>query len=245
MLSFSQRGEPISQFNSLNGYRRPRERSTGARIHFLIESHRIPKYRDCRYKFRETPITNLHSTASTPADIDLAPYHFLLAPPARSTTMPSISFLPFLSAVPVSTRFLLGTLITCSLLSVVFHGLVSQQNNDDYLPLGEAEPWWVLSPGRSWKYPWTLLTSGWVEANPVEVSSCELMKMDLQTIKEEDVLCALLAWWILTRRHVRIVSSCHLTREPLTTFLKSPIVHPLRNHALLRLSLPRASLGST
>lgn len=90
--------------------------------------------------------------------------------------MPAISFLPFLQSVPTGTRILIGTLVLGSLLSVLFHGLVSQQLNDDLLPLQEAEPWFVLSPGRSWKFPWTLLTSGFVETNPIEVRPKSLRK---------------------------------------------------------------------
>jgi len=35
-------------------------------------------------------------------------------------------------------------------------------------------PWLVMVPGESWKYPWVLLTAGWVELSVFEVSQYRL-----------------------------------------------------------------------
>jgi hypothetical protein len=86
--------------------------------------------------------------------------------------MPAISFLPFLQTVPLGTR-LLTLLLIFSTLSALFLSLLANQ----YTPSGSSNgmpgidmPWLVLVPGESWKYPWTLITAGWVELSIFEVS---------------------------------------------------------------------------
>ncbi|RXK36631.1 hypothetical protein M231_06094 [Tremella mesenterica] len=74
--------------------------------------------------------------------------------------MPAISFLPFLQSVPLTTRLLVITQISLSLLVMLYRLMVQ----------GSDMPWLVLSPGKSWLYPWTLVTAGWVENNLVELA---------------------------------------------------------------------------
>ena len=85
--------------------------------------------------------------------------------------MPSVSFLPFLQSVPFCTRLLVLTNILFTLAALLLSVLVDQ-NTAGGSSLHHAAiqmPWLVLCPGKSWLYPWTLLTSGWVELNIVEL----------------------------------------------------------------------------
>ncbi|ORY27895.1 eukaryotic integral membrane protein-domain-containing protein [Naematelia encephala] len=82
--------------------------------------------------------------------------------------MPSVSFLPFLQAVPFATRILTLTLVLFSV-SALLLSILAQQNSPNSLRPGESLPWLVLIPGESWKYPWTLLTAGWVELSIFEL----------------------------------------------------------------------------
>lgn len=81
-------------------------------------------------------------------------------------TMPAISFLPFLNTVPWGTRIITGLLVAASLA----HYLISAASTPASPPARQDIPWLVLMPRTSWKYPWTLLTAGFVELNIIEVS---------------------------------------------------------------------------
>jgi hypothetical protein len=83
--------------------------------------------------------------------------------------MPAISFLPFLQTVPLATRLLTLTLVLTTIAAFVLDAYVRQDSSDESV-LGLNIPWLVLVPGVSWKYPWVLLTSGFVELSIVEVS---------------------------------------------------------------------------
>ncbi|WVW84452.1 hypothetical protein I302_106486 [Kwoniella bestiolae CBS 10118] len=76
--------------------------------------------------------------------------------------MPAISFLPFLSSIPLGTRLITLTMI---LFSVIGQGLsyLALENSPEPGAWGSQLPWLVLSPGKSIWYPWTLLTAGLVE----------------------------------------------------------------------------------
>ncbi|WWC62306.1 uncharacterized protein I303_104902 [Kwoniella dejecticola CBS 10117] len=76
--------------------------------------------------------------------------------------MPAISFLPFLSSIPLGTRLITLTII---LLSVIAQGLsyLALDNSADSGSWGSQLPWLVMVPGKSFWYPWTLLTAGLVE----------------------------------------------------------------------------------
>lgn len=82
--------------------------------------------------------------------------------------MPSVSFLPFLQTVPWGTRALTALVIVSSLsyyaaAHYVARGAATPPSPSDILP------WVVLTPAVSWKYPWTLLTAGFVEITWIEV----------------------------------------------------------------------------
>jgi len=83
--------------------------------------------------------------------------------------MPAISFLPFLQTVPVGTRILTAVLLFGSLAAFLLDYTV--QDGTGGRVYGIDLPWLVLVPGVSWKYPWTLITAGFVELNVVQVSS--------------------------------------------------------------------------
>lgn len=82
--------------------------------------------------------------------------------------MPAISFLPFLQTVPWGTRVLTALLVFASLTQFVLSSVVRE--NAPVLPAkGHELPWLVLVPKTSWRFPWTLLTSGFVELNLIEL----------------------------------------------------------------------------
>lgn len=82
--------------------------------------------------------------------------------------MPPISFLPFLQTVPWGTRILTALLVFASLAQFLLASVIRQQA--PVLPTyGHELPWLVLVPKTSWKFPWTLLTAGFVELNIFEV----------------------------------------------------------------------------
>ncbi|KAJ9122452.1 hypothetical protein QFC22_001877 [Naganishia vaughanmartiniae] len=95
--------------------------------------------------------------------------------------MPTYSFLPFLQNIPVGTRILTGTLVLFSLLhQVLSHldansaALVSAYDGSPETKSGDAygivtaSPYLVLVPGKSFWFPWTFLTAGWVETNIIQ-----------------------------------------------------------------------------
>ncbi|RSH88201.1 uncharacterized protein EHS24_000732 [Apiotrichum porosum] len=81
--------------------------------------------------------------------------------------MPAISFLPFLQTVPWGTRILTALLVVSSLLQYSLAAVVRRNSAVDP-SYGHELPWLVLIPKTSWKFPWTLLTSGFVELNIIE-----------------------------------------------------------------------------
>lgn len=100
--------------------------------------------------------------------------HSLLPP--KSSTMPAISFLPFLQTVPFATRILTLTLLLFTI-SALFHSLLAGQNSPAPPLPGQDMPWLVMIPGQSYRYPWTLLTAGWVELSVFEVRSLKWSRM--------------------------------------------------------------------
>jgi hypothetical protein len=95
--------------------------------------------------------------------------------------MPTYSFLPFLQNIPIGTRILTGTLVLFSLLHQVLSQLdanratsaydgVPETKNGDAYGVATASPYLVLVPGKSFWFPWTFLTAGWVETNIIQVS---------------------------------------------------------------------------
>jgi hypothetical protein len=83
--------------------------------------------------------------------------------------MPAISFLPFLQTVPMGTRLLTLNLVLFTMSGLLLATLAQQNRSTPSYP-GIDMPWLLLVPGQSWKYPWTLLTAGWVELSLFEVS---------------------------------------------------------------------------
>lgn len=82
--------------------------------------------------------------------------------------MPPISFLPFLQTVPWGTRILTAILVVASIAQFLLASVV--RKHAAVLPTyGHELPWLVLVPKTSWKFPWTLLTAGFVELNVIEV----------------------------------------------------------------------------
>lgn len=82
--------------------------------------------------------------------------------------MPAVSFLPFLQQVPFATRIITATLVLLSLAALLLSTFV-RQNTDGGIPSVNL-PWLVMVPGKSYWYPWTLLTAGWVELSLIGVS---------------------------------------------------------------------------
>ncbi|CAK9780699.1 DUF1751-domain-containing protein [Cutaneotrichosporon oleaginosum] len=81
--------------------------------------------------------------------------------------MPPISFLPFLQTVPWGTRVLTALVIVASLTQFLLASVVRQSSSVSPA-YGHELPWLVLIPSTSWKFPWTLLTAGFVELNIFE-----------------------------------------------------------------------------
>jgi len=83
--------------------------------------------------------------------------------------MPAISFLPFLHTVPWGTRALTLLIVAASLLQFGLASFVRNHESGSPPQYGHELPWLVFLPGISWKYPWTLLTAGFVELHILEV----------------------------------------------------------------------------
>lgn len=83
--------------------------------------------------------------------------------------MPTINFLPFLKEVPSSTRLLTALVVVFSVAAFALESL-AKENTPVKTPTGLELPWLVLAPGKSWYYPWTLLSAGFVELTIIEVS---------------------------------------------------------------------------
>lgn len=62
-----------------------------------------------------------------------------------------------------------GLLVACSLA----HYLISATSASAKSSARADVPWLVLLPRTSWRYPWTLLSAGFVELNVIEVCRCE------------------------------------------------------------------------
>jgi hypothetical protein len=95
--------------------------------------------------------------------------------------MPVISFLPFLQGIPYGTRILTSLLVAASL-GAWFLSAYLELRHDGVVGAGrtgaarfavDVAPWLVIYPGRSWVYPWTLVTAPWIEGNLLEVSGVE------------------------------------------------------------------------
>lgn len=86
----------------------------------------------------------------------------------HTSTMPSVSFLPFLQQIPFATRIITLALVGTSLVALVLSTLAAQNTNGG-IPSVNL-PWLVMVPGTSYWYPWTLLTAGWVELSVIGVS---------------------------------------------------------------------------
>jgi hypothetical protein len=84
------------------------------------------------------------------------------------STMPSVSFLPFLQQIPFATRITTGALVGSSLVALTLSTLAAHNTNGG-IPSVNL-PWLVMVPGESYWYPWTLLTAGWVELSFIGVS---------------------------------------------------------------------------
>jgi hypothetical protein len=82
--------------------------------------------------------------------------------------MPSVNFLPFLQQIPFATRIITIALVVASLAALLLSTLAAQ-NTDGGIPSVNL-PWLVMVPGKSYWYPWTLLTAGWVELSFIGVS---------------------------------------------------------------------------
>ncbi|CAD6571152.1 MAG: hypothetical protein TREMPRED_000180 [Tremellales sp. Tagirdzhanova-0007] len=82
--------------------------------------------------------------------------------------MPAVSFLPFLQTVPFATRILTLTLLFFTLSALFLSLLIAQVSPPPPLP-GQNLPWLVMIPSESYRYPWTLVTAGWVELSVVEM----------------------------------------------------------------------------
>nr|ODN86878.1 hypothetical protein L203_03651 [Cryptococcus depauperatus CBS 7841] len=76
-----------------------------------------------------------------------------------------LTLLPFLQSVPLATRVLTALLILTTLTAQCLAFFFQS-----------SSPWLVLQPSISWKYPWTLLTAGFVELSFVNaiISSISL-----------------------------------------------------------------------
>lgn len=141
--------------------------------------------------------------------------------------MPAISFLPFLQTVPFGTRLLTFSLIVLTLSAYLIRGLASRHSDvDGQLPWQDL-PWLVMVPGKSFKYPWTLLSSGWIEINPIEVGLTE------------------------SRLFLKMYQSLPIPHPP--PLIPSPNPSPphhqtvpnLPHHSSTRMSLPRTSMGTS
>jgi hypothetical protein len=82
--------------------------------------------------------------------------------------MPSVNFLPFLQGIPFATRIITLSLISASLVAILLSTFAAQNSNGG-IPSVNL-PWLVMVPGKSYWYPWTLLTAGWVELSVIGVS---------------------------------------------------------------------------
>lgn len=83
--------------------------------------------------------------------------------------MPAISFLPFLQGVPASSRLLTGLVLVFSIAAYGLDNFV-KDNIPIKGPTGLELPWLVLVPGKSYVFPWVLLSAGLVELSIFEVS---------------------------------------------------------------------------
>jgi len=80
--------------------------------------------------------------------------------------MPSVTLPSLVTSLPPATRALTLLLIASSALMMVLR--ISSDDGEGQGP--SAFPGLVLLPGAVIWYPWTLVTSSWVETNLVEVS---------------------------------------------------------------------------
>ena len=86
--------------------------------------------------------------------------------------MPAISLFPFLRDIPPGTRLLTGLVIAGTLTAwflSAFLEIKHQGNPRAGTFTVKVAPWLVMYPADSWKFPWTVLTAGFVEGNIIEV----------------------------------------------------------------------------
>lgn len=83
--------------------------------------------------------------------------------------MPAISFLPFLQTVPPATRILTALTVLFTVAALFLSQLAAQNSPVEGIASLHI-PWLVMVPGTSWRYPWVLVTAGFVELSVVEVS---------------------------------------------------------------------------
>lgn len=83
--------------------------------------------------------------------------------------MPAISFLPFLQNIPLGTKVITAVLLLASSAGIYVSTLAAQNSPHPGL-IGSQLPYLLLVPGESWKFPWVLLTAGFIELSLLEVS---------------------------------------------------------------------------
>ncbi len=136
-----------------------------------LDQHHHTSYPHHHHRYHHLP-TSSNPYINPSLDSLISPtYH----PHLPNPTMPAISFLPFLQTVPFGTRLLTFSLIFLTISSFLIRGIASRHPDQDGQIPWQDLPWLVMVPGKSFKYPWTLLISGWIEINPIEVRETVVM----------------------------------------------------------------------
>lgn len=74
--------------------------------------------------------------------------------------------LQYISSTPPATRSFSALLV---FISGCYYWLQWRQPETSLVPANQSFPYLTLVPGLSWVYPWTLLTSSFVEKTVIEV----------------------------------------------------------------------------